>query len=53
MNSDRQINIICYDYEMLLSCADEVLHLEKGKVKNQYEINEDTVGYLQAFFNIV
>lgn len=52
-NEGHTVLVITHDYEMLLSCADEVLHLEKGKVKKQYEINEDTVGYLQSFFNIV
>lgn len=45
--------VITHDYEMLLSCTDEILHLEDGKVKAQYEINNDTIEKLQTFFNII
>lgn len=52
-NEGHTVLVITHDYEMLLACADEVLHLEKGKVKKQYEINNDTIEYLQSFFNII
>lgn len=44
--------VITHDYEMLLACADEILHLENGRNKFQYEINENTIEKLQLFFNI-
>src|SRR5699024_4630264 len=52
-NEGHTVLVITHDYEMLLACANEVINLEKGKVKKKYEINNDTIEYLQSFFNII
>ncbi|MDW4417788.1 ATP-binding cassette domain-containing protein [Staphylococcus saprophyticus] len=46
------IIVITHDYELLLSCADEILHLENGHVKDQYTMNDANLGKLQSFFEI-
>lgn len=37
-NEGHTVLVITHDYEMLLACADEVLHLEKGKVKSNMKL---------------
>lgn len=46
------IIVITHDYELLLSCADEVLQLEAGSVLSQYRLDEDNLEKLQTFFEI-
>lgn len=44
------IFVITHDMELILNCCTHVLHLEKGKNKELYELNENTVGNLKAIF---
>lgn len=46
------IIVITHDYELLLSCADEVLQLEAGSVVSQYRLDEYNLEKLQTFFEI-
>ncbi|PHK49671.1 ABC transporter ATP-binding protein [Staphylococcus edaphicus] len=51
-NQGHTILVITHDYELLLSSADEILHLEQGCIKDQYEMNDTNLSKLQAFFEI-
>lgn len=51
-NKGHTIIVITHDYELLLSCADDILHLEQGHVKDQYTLNDENLSKLQAFFEI-
>lgn len=51
-NQGHTILVITHDYELLMSCADEVLHLENGCVKAQYQIDNEHLNELQNFFEI-
>ncbi|PTI59384.1 ABC transporter [Staphylococcus xylosus] len=51
-NQGHTILVITHDYELLMSCADEVLHLENGCVKEQYQMDNDHLNDLQNFFEI-
>lgn len=46
------IFVITHDYELLLACADEVLHLEHGCVKRQYAMDTTHLADIQNFFEI-
>ncbi|WP_436854414.1 ABC transporter ATP-binding protein [Staphylococcus caeli] len=46
------IFVITHDYELLLACADEVLHLEYGCVKQQYPMDDSHLIDIQQFFEI-
>ncbi|MGK3149160.1 ABC transporter ATP-binding protein [Staphylococcus shinii] len=46
------ILLITHDYELLMSCADEVLYLENGCVKDQYQMDNEHLDDLQNFFEI-
>lgn len=51
-NKGHTIIVITHDYELLLSCADDILHLEHGHVKDQYTLIDENLAKLQAFFEI-
>lgn len=51
-NQGHTILVITHDYELLMSCADEVLHLENGCVKEQYQMDNEHLNDLQNFFEI-
>lgn len=51
-NQGHTILVITHDYELLMSCADEVLHLENGCVKEQYQMDNEHISDLQNFFEI-
>ncbi|WP_436862088.1 ABC transporter ATP-binding protein [Staphylococcus caeli] len=46
------IFVITHDYELLLACADEVIHLEHGYVKQQYPMDDAHLTEIQQFFEI-
>lgn len=47
---DKMTFVITHDYELIASCCTHVLHLEKGQVGNQYELNTEGVQKLKEFF---
>ena len=49
---DKTIFIITHDLELIYSCCNYVIHIEDGKVKEQYYINEENREKLNAFYNI-
>lgn len=42
--------VITHDYELIASCCDYVLHIEEGKVFEQYALDFDGVKRLKRFF---
>ena len=46
----KTILVSTHDPELLALCADEVIHIESGKVTEQYVLNKQTAGRLGAFF---
>ena len=46
------ILVISHDYELVLACADNILHLEHGEVEAYYRLHEETLPELQTFFNL-
>jgi len=38
----KTVLIVTHDYEFILKCCDCVIHMEDGKVKDAYELNEET-----------
>ncbi|AID41820.1 ABC transporter ATP-binding protein [Staphylococcus xylosus] len=51
-NQGHTVLVITHDYELLMACADEVLHLEKGCIKDQYQMDNEYLNKLQNFFEI-
>ena len=49
---DKTIFIITHDLELIYSCCNYVIHIEDGKVKEQYYINEENREKLNTFYNI-
>ena len=49
-NKDTFIFIITHDYEMIASVCNSVIHIEKGKVVEQYLLDTDGIKKLKAFF---
>jgi energy-coupling factor transport system ATP-binding protein len=48
--SGKTIFVITHDPELILHCCTEVLHLEQGKVKEAYGLNEESAEKLKTFF---
>lgn len=46
----KSIFIITHDYEFILKCCTYVLHLEKGEVKDKYNLNKETIIKLKKLF---
>lgn len=42
--------VITHDYELIVSCCTHVLHLEHGKVQEQYALDAAGLKHLQKFF---
>ena len=49
-NKDTFIFIITHDYEMIASVCNSVIHIEKGKVEEQYILDADGIKKLNTFF---
>ena len=49
-NRGKSVFIITHDYEMLLSACDYILHLENGKVKDSYFLNEVGIEKIKKYF---
>ena len=39
-----------HDYELIVSCCTYVLHLENGKIQEQYVLDEKGIQRLKTFF---
>lgn len=48
---DKTIFIITHDLELIYSCCNYVLHIEEGKIKEQYEMSEENRERMNAFYN--
>ncbi len=44
--------LITHDYELICECCTHILEIEKGKVKNNYEITDTEIKKLRDFFCI-
>ena len=42
--------VISHDYELIVSCCTYVLHLENGKIQEQYVLDEKGIQRLKTFF---
>ena len=49
---DKTVFLITHDLELIYSCCNYVLHLEKGQVKELYSLKDETSGKLKDFFRI-
>ena len=49
---DKTIFIITHDLELIYSCCNYVLHIEDGKVKEQYELKEENRTKINEFYNV-
>ena len=48
---DKTIFIITHDLELIYSCCNYVLHIEEGKIKEQYKMSEENRERMNAFYN--
>ncbi len=46
----KTILVSTHDPELLTLCADEILHIEGGKITEHYSLNEEAIGKLGSFF---
>ncbi len=46
----KTIFVITHDLELILNCCTDVIHLEKGKLKEAYRLNQVSAEKLKAFF---
>lgn len=49
-SQDVFVFVITHDYEFILSACDDVLHIEKGSIKGQYELDREGIDSLKQFF---
>ena len=42
--------VITHDYELIVSCCTYILHLENGKIQEQYVLDEKGIQRLKTFF---
>ena len=49
---DKTIFIITHDLELIYSCCNYVLHIEDGKVKEQYELKEENRTKINEFYHV-
>ena len=50
---DKTIFIITHDLELIYSCCNYVIHIEDGKVKEQYYMNEENKEKINEFYNAI
>ena len=46
----KTVLVITHDYELIVSCCTHVLHLESGKVQEQYRLDQEGFKRLRQFF---
>ncbi|MBR1553962.1 MAG: ABC transporter ATP-binding protein [Oscillospiraceae bacterium] len=46
----KTVFVVTHDLEFILSCCDHIVQLEKGSVLENYDLNEENVSKLMAFF---
>ena len=46
----KTVLVITHDYELIASCCTHVLHLESGKVQEQYRLDQEGFKRLRQFF---
>ena len=46
----KTVFIVTHDPELILSCCDHIVRLEKGQAVENYELNKDTDIRLRQFF---
>ena len=46
----KTVFIVTHDLELILSCCDHIVRLEKGQAVENYELNKDTDIRLRQFF---
>ena len=49
---DKTIFIITHDLELIYSCCNYVIHIEDGKIKEQYYMNEENKEKINEFYNV-
>lgn len=50
LGGHKTVFIVTHDPELIVRCCDYVLHLEQGKIKEQYALNEANISLLENFF---
>lgn len=50
-DSGKTVLIVIHDLEFIISCCNYVVHLESGKVIENYKLNQDTYPMLKEFFS--
>lgn len=48
----KTVLIVTHDYEFILRCCDHIIRMERGKIKESYDLNEKTVNKLRDYINI-
>lgn len=48
--SGKTIFVITHDPELIMDCCTDVIHLEKGRVKEAYSLNKKSAEKLKSFF---
>ncbi len=48
--SEKTIFVITHDPELILHCCTYVIHLENGKIKDSYNLNNESAEKLKSFF---
>ncbi|MCR5540503.1 MAG: ABC transporter ATP-binding protein [Ruminococcus sp.] len=48
--SGKTIIVVTHDLELILLCCDHILHMEQGIVQENYDLDNDSVSKLMAFF---
>lgn len=51
-SQDVFIFVITHDYEFILSACDDVIHIDRGKISEQYKLDEKGLEYLKLFFGL-
>lgn len=46
----KLVFVITHDLELIMKCCTDILHLENGRVKEFYELDEEKEGRLKQFF---
>lgn len=49
-NMGKTSLVITHDYELIVSCCTYILHLEHGKIQEQYALDESGLQRLKEFF---
>lgn len=46
----KTVFVITHDLELILNCCNDILHIENGKLKEHYQLTENSLDKLKTFF---